>query len=295
MAVKFSGLGVAMITPFNSKGDVDYDATQRLVEHLIAGGANFLLALGTTGEAVTQTESEKVAFVKHVVKCNNGRLPIVVGVGGNNTSKVIEDLGVFSIEGIDAVLTVTPFYNKPTQKGLELHYREVAKHSKLPIIMYNVPGRTGVNMNAETTLRLANEVPNITGIKEASGNLNQMGYILRNRPAGFCVLSGDDGLLLPQLAIGADGVISVVGNALPRQFSQMIALAKQGNYTDARKIHLNLIALIDMLFAEGNPGGIKAAMSIIGISQNMVRLPLAPISDSLYQKMKAEIDRICGC
>lgn len=295
MAVKFSGLGVAMITPFNSRGDVDYDATQRLVEHLIAGGANFLLALGTTGEAVTQTESEKVAFVKHVVKCNNGRLPIVVGVGGNNTSKVIEDLGVFSIEGIDAVLTVTPFYNKPTQKGLELHYREVAKHSKLPIIMYNVPGRTGVNMNAETTLRLANEVPNITGIKEASGNLNQMGYILRNRPAGFCVLSGDDGLLLPQLAIGADGVISVVGNALPRQFSQMIALAKQGNYTDARKIHLNLIALIDMLFAEGNPGGIKAAMSIIGISQNMVRLPLAPISDSLYQKMKAEIDRICGC
>lgn len=295
MAVKFSGLGVAMITPFNSRGDVDYDATQRLVEHLIAGGANFLLALGTTGEAVTQTESEKVAFVKHVVKCNNGRLPIVVGVGGNNTSKVIEDLGVFSIEGIDAVLTVTPFYNKPTQKGLELHYREVAKHSKLPIIMYNVPGRTGVNMNAETTLRLANEVPNITGIKEASGNLNQMGYILRSRPAGFCVLSGDDGLLLPQLAIGADGVISVVGNALPRQFSQMIALAKQGNYTDARKIHLNLIALIDMLFAEGNPGGIKAAMSIIGISQNMVRLPLAPISDSLYQKMKAEIDRICGC
>lgn len=290
--ISLNGLGVAMVTPFNDKGEVDYDATERLVEYLIIGGANFLVALGTTGEAATLTDREKKSFVKCVIKTNNGRLPVVVGVGGNNTSQVVDALGDFDFDGIDAVLSVTPYYNKPTQKGLDLHFREIAKHSKLPVIMYNVPGRTGVNMTAETTLRLAHDVPNIVGIKEASGNISQMGYILRDKPADFMVLSGDDGLLLSQLALGAQGVISVIGNALPQQFSQMIKLAQQNNYTEASKIHLNLIKFIDQLFAEGNPCGIKAAMSIVGICNNKLRLPLAPISETLYQNMKDEIERI---
>ncbi|KAB2870490.1 MAG: 4-hydroxy-tetrahydrodipicolinate synthase [Bacteroidales bacterium] len=282
---QFRGLGVAMVTPFNQDKEIDYDATEKLIEHLATGGVDFLVVMGTTGESATLTDKEKRSLIKFVIKKNDGRLPIMLGIGGNDTNHIIEQIDDFDFDGIDAILSVTPYYNKPTQKGLELHFKAIAAQSELPIVLYNVPGRTGVNMTAETTLKLAHEVPNIIGIKEASGNLNQMSYILRDRPNNFLVLSGDDGLTLPQMSMGADGVISVVGNALPKRFSEMVKLAQQHNYVEASKIHLELIEIIDSLFVEGNPGGVKAALSILGIIDNNLRLPLAPISESAFYKL----------
>ena len=282
---KFRGLGVAMVTPFNQDKEIDYDATEKLIEHLVIGGVDFLVVMGTTGESATLTDKEKRSLIKFVLKKNDGRLPIMLGIGGNDTNHIIEQIDDFDFDGIDAILSVTPYYNKPTQKGLELHFKAIAAESELPIVLYNVPGRTGVNMTAETTLKLAHEVPNIIGIKEASGNLNQMSYILRDRPENFLVLSGDDGLTLPQMSMGADGVISVVGNALPKRFSQMVKLAQQHNFVEASIIHLELIEIIDSLFVEGNPGGVKAALSILGIVDNNLRLPLAPISESAFYKL----------
>lgn len=282
---KFRGLGVAMVTPFDQEKEIDYDATERLIEYLISGGVDFIVVLGTTGEAATLTDKEKRSLVKFVIRKNDGRLPIMLGIGGNNTNRIVELIEDYDFDGIDAILSVVPYYNKPTQKGLELHFKTIAAESPVPLVLYNVPGRTSVNMTAETTLKLAHEVPGIIGIKEASGNLNQIGYILRDRPSDFLVLSGDDGLTLPQMAIGVDGVISVVGNALPGRFSEMVKLAQQHSYTEAAKIHLELIEIIDSLFVEGNPGGVKAALSILGIIENNLRLPLAPISESAYYKL----------
>ena len=288
----FRGLGVAMVTPFESNKEIDYKSTEKLLEHLIAGGVNYLVLQGTTGESVVLTDDEKEDFIKFVIKKNDGRLPIVIGMGGNNTTKLIKNIKDFDFDGIDAILSVTPYYNKPTQKGLELHYRALAAQSPVPIILYNVPGRTGVNMTAETTLKLAHEVPNIIAVKEASGNLNQQTYILRDKPEGFLVISGDDGLAFPQIAMGMDGVISVVGNALPKEFSSLINFALAGNLDEARIIHLKLIEFIDTLFVEGNPGGIKAALEILGIIENNLRLPLAPISESAYYKLQILIENL---
>ncbi len=286
MNSKFKGLGVAMVTPFNREKEIDFDATERMVEHLIGGGVNYLVVLGTTGESVTLSDKEKKSLVKFVIKQNKKRVPIVVGVGGNDTRHVIETIDNYDYDDIDAILSVTPYYNKPTQKGLELHYKEIAAKSPVPVIMYNVPGRTGVNMTAETTLKLA-QVPNIIATKEASGNLNQISYILRDKPADFMVISGDDGLILPQLAMGMDGLISVIGNALPKQLSEMMKLCVNNNYPKANEINLKLVELIDNLFVEGNPGGIKAALSVLGLVENNLRLPLAPVSDSTYNKISA--------
>lgn len=285
IAEKFRGLGVAMVTPFIQDKEIDYDATERLIEHLIKGGIDFLVVQGTTGESATLTDKEKRSLIKFVIKKNDGRLPIMLGIGGNDTNHIIDQIDEYDFDGIDAILSVTPYYNKPTQKGLELHFKAIAAQSSLPIVLYNVPGRTGVNMTAETTLKLAHEVSNIIGVKEASGNLNQMSYILRDRPENFLVLSGDDGLTLPQMSMGADGVISVVGNALPKRFSEMVKLAQQHNFVEASKIHLELIEIIDSLFVEGNPGGVKAALSILGVVDNNLRLPLAPISESAFYKL----------
>jgi 4-hydroxy-tetrahydrodipicolinate synthase len=246
-----------MVTPFDQEKEIDYEATERLIEHLIINGTDYLVVLGTTGESATLSDKEKKSFVKFVIKKTNERVPIVVGIGGNNTDHVIETIEDYDYDGIDAILSVTPYYNKPTQKGLELHYRAIASKSPLPIILYNVPGRTGVNMTAETTLKLAHEVPNIIGVKEASGNMAQITYILRDRPEDFLVISGDDGLTLPLLSIGGDGVISVVGNAFPRQFSQMVKLGVQRRFCRGRKIHTRIMEIIDALFAEGSPGGVK--------------------------------------
>ncbi len=281
---KLQGLGVALVTPFDQKKEIDYNATKQLIEFLIQGGANFLVVLGTTGEAATLSEKEKKALVKFVVKQAGKRVPIIVGVGGNSTAHVIENLDSYDYDDIDAILSVTPYYNKPSQKGLELHFKEIASKSPVPVILYNVPGRTGVNMTAETTLKLA-QVPNIIGIKEASGNLNQLSYILRDKPESFLIMSGDDGLALPQLAMGIDGVISVLGNAFPKPFSEMIKFGLAGNFVEARKINNKLIEITDALFVEGNPAGIKAALSIQGIIENYLRLPLAPVSESTFNKL----------
>jgi len=284
MSNKFKGLGVAMVTPFNQEKEIDYNATERLIEHLIGGGVNYLVVLGTTGETATLSDKEKKVLVKFVIKQNKKRVPIIVGVGGNNTKHVIESIDNYDYDDIDAILSVTPYYNKPSQKGLELHFKEIAANSPVPVILYNVPGRTGVNMTAETTLKLA-QVPNIIAVKEASGNLNQISYILRDKPANFSVISGDDGLILPQLALGMDGLISVLGNALPKPLSEMIKLGMNGNFEEARKINLNLIEIIDTLFVEGSPSGIKAALSIKGLMENSLRLPLAPVSESTFNKL----------
>lgn len=281
-----------MVTPFTSTNAIDYKAVERLVEHLITGRVNYIVLLGTTAESVTLTETEKQELVSFVVKQNNKRVPLVVGMGGNNTSALINSIHKFNFTGIDAILSVTPYYNKPTQKGLELHYKAIAAETDLPIILYNVPGRTGVNMTADTTLKLARDVKNIVAVKEASGNLNQQSYILRDKPSDFLVISGDDGLVLPQIAMGLDGVISVVGNALPRQFSSLVQLALAGNYNQAREIHYKLTEIIDNLFVEGNPGGVKAALNILGIIENNLRLPLAPVSDATFNKLKSLIDKL---
>ena len=288
----FRGLGVAMVTPFDSRKEIDYEATEKLLEHLISGGIDYLVLQGTTGESVTLSEDEKYDFIQFIIKKNDGRLPIVVGMGGNNTSKLAKNIKDFDFDGIDAILSVTPYYNKPTQKGLELHYRALAAQSPVPIILYNVPGRTGVNMTAETTLKLAHEVPNIIAVKEASGNLNQQTYILRDKPEGFLVLSGDDGLAFPQIAMCMDGVISVVGNAFPKQFSTLVHHALNGNIAEAKEMQYKLIELIDTLFIEGNPGGIKAALEILKIIENNLRLPLAPISESAYYKLSILIENM---
>ncbi|MHC1704560.1 MAG: 4-hydroxy-tetrahydrodipicolinate synthase [Tenuifilaceae bacterium] len=290
MSEKFKGLGVAMVTPFNHEKEIDYNATKRLIEFLIEGGVDYLVVLGTTGETATLSDKEKKALVKFVVKQNNERVPIVIGVGGNNTNHVLETIEDYDYDGIDAILSVTPYYNKPSQKGLELHFRSIASKSPVPVILYNVPGRTGVNMTAETTLKLAHEVPNVVAIKEASGNLNQISYILRDKPESFQVISGDDGLTLPQLAMGLDGVISVFGNAFPKQFSQLVKLGLNGDFVEARKLHLNYIEVIDSLFMEGSPAGVKAALNIMGIMDNSLRLPLAPISESAFYKLSLLIE-----
>jgi 4-hydroxy-tetrahydrodipicolinate synthase len=237
-------------------------------------------------------DQEKHDLVRFVVKANRGRVPIVLGMGGNSTSSLISSISKFDLSGIDGILSVTPYYNKPSQKGLELHYKAIASETKLPIILYNVPGRTGVNMSAETTLKLANDVPNIVAVKEASGNLNQQSYILRDKPKDFLVISGDDGLVLPQLAMGFDGVISVVGNVLPKEFSSMIKYAMVGDYDKARELHLRLIEVIDCQFVEGNPAGAKASLEILGLIKNVLRLPLAPVSQNTYNKLKGLINKL---
>lgn len=284
MNSKFKGLGVAMVTPFNREKEIDFDATERMVEHLIGGGVNYLVVLGTTGESVTLSDKEKKSLVKFVVKQNKKRVPIVVGVGGNDTRHVIETIENYDYDDIDAILSVTPYYNKPSQKGLELHFREIAANSPVPIILYNVPGRTGVNMTAETTLKLAQD-PKFIAVKEASGNLNQISYILRDKPEHFMVISGDDGLILPQLALGMDGLISVLGNVLPKPLSEMINLGLNGNFTEARKVNLKFVEIIDTIFVEGSPSGIKAALSIKGLIENNLRLPIAPVSEATFNKL----------
>lgn len=292
MNSKFKGLGVAMVTPFDFEKEIDYNATERMVEHLIGGGVDYLVLLGTTGESVVLSDDEKREFVDFVIDKNDGRVPVVVGMGGHDTAKLLKSIKSFNFNGVDGILSVTPYYNKPTQKGLELHFRAVAAQSPLPLIIYNVPGRTGVNMSAETTLKLAHEVPNIVAVKEASGNLTQQSYILRDRPEGFLVLSGDDGLAMPQLCMGMDGVISVVGNVLPKEFSMLVKKTMKGELDIAREQHYKLIEIIDALFLDGNPGGAKAALSILGLIDNNLRLPLAPVSESVHYKLQILLENI---
>lgn len=282
----FSGTGVALITPFRrGQETVDFTRLETLIENIIAAGIDYIVALGTTSEAATMTESERAAVQEFIVETVNGRRPIMLGLGGNNTLNITDQLARTNFDGISGILSVTPYYNKPNQRGLMAHYRSVAEASPVPVVIYNVPGRTGVNLSAETTLTLAAECPNIIGIKEASGNMQQIMEILRSRPAGFRVISGDDSLTYPMLALGADGVISVIANALPAQMSQMVHSALKGDFKHALPLHMQLLPLMNAIFEEGNPTGIKALLEVQGSIQNVLRLPLVKASKTLSNKL----------
>ncbi len=290
MKANIKGVGVALITPFSDSGGVDFGALGRLLSRVTAGGADYLVVLGTTAETPTLSAAEKDEVTKFITSENNGRLPIVIGIGGNCTVEVVEHIRCFDFTGIDAVLSVVPYYNKPSQEGVYQHYKAIAEVSPRPVIMYNIPGRTGVNMTAETTLRLAYDYRNIVAVKEASGNLSQMAYILRDRPKSFRVISGDDNLTLPLMAMGGDGVISVVANACPEKFCHMVHLLQQGNVAAATCLHLELLEMVDALFSEGNPVGVKAALAYYGVIRNNLRLPLVRSSAVLDEKLKKLIE-----
>lgn len=292
MSLNLRGVGVALVTPFTDGGQVDYPALTALIEHVTTGGVDYLVVLGTTGEPATMTTEEKHHVVRHCVAHNIGNLPIVVGIGGNNTAEVVRSLQTFDLSGVSAILSVTPYYNKPNQNGLFAHFSAVLEASPLPVILYNVPGRTGVNMTAETTLKLAHAFPGkAIAVKEASGNLSQAAYILRDRPDGFFVLSGEDNLAMATVAMGGDGVISVSANAFPDTFCCMIHATLAGNIHQAAPLNLTLHEVTDLLFAEGNPVGVKAALAIKGLMANNLRLPLVPASEALCQKIRYQIDK----
>ncbi|MBW6483955.1 MAG: 4-hydroxy-tetrahydrodipicolinate synthase [Vicingaceae bacterium] len=282
----FRGTGVAIVTPFKSDQNIDYDALERLVEHLIQNGIDYLVIQGTTGESVTLTQKEKKETLAFVIKINNNRLPIVLGLGGNCTQSIIDTIETIDLTGVDAILSVSPYYNKPTQEGIYQHYKAIAAATTKPIILYNVPGRTSSNILPTTTLRLANDCKNIIGIKEASGNLEQGMEIIKNKPTDFLVISGDDALTLPFIASGGDGVISVLANAFPKGFSTMVNAALSGNIKEAQNLHYKYFDIIHYLFCEGNPAGIKATLKVLGITGDTVRLPLVNVSDTIFNKIK---------
>jgi len=281
------GTGVALITPFDNRGAVDYKALERVIDSVIFGGVEYLVTLGTTGEAPTLTKKEKTDIIRFTCDKARDRVPVVVGIGGNNTNELISDLESFPLDECVAVLSASPYYNKPSQEGLFQHYKTLAEASPKPILVYNVPGRTGRNVSAETTLHLANEVENIAGIKEASGDMAQCMLILRDRPEDFLVVSGDDALALPQLACGMDGVISVAANCFPKQFSEMVRLGLKGDFSGAKKINDLLIEVYEILFSENNPAGAKAFMAEEGLIENYLRLPLVPLGKELLKRIKA--------
>jgi len=287
---QFKGAGVALVTPFSADMSIDFPALRQLVREQIAGGTNFLVVQGTTGESPTLTSDEKLKVLETVQEENNGQLPIVYGVGGNNTMAVAEAFSKIPA-GVDGILSVAPYYNKPIQRGFVAHYKAIAQATDLPIIMYNVPGRTGSNMLAETTLELA-EVKNIVAMKEASGNMEQIMEIIRCRPADFLVLSGDDALTMPLIAAGADGVISVVANSFPKQFSQMVTASLNGDLATARKLHYDLLPITKLFFTEGNPGGVKIALEELGWMAPHMRLPLVQVSDNLRTAIQQETKKL---
>lgn len=284
----FKGLGIALITPFTSDGSVDYNALIRIIDYQLDNGADFLCILATTGETPCLTKDEKSAIKTLVVNRVKGRVPILMGCGGNNTRAVVEEIRETDWLGVSGVLSVCPYYNKPSQEGLYRHFKAIAEASPLPVVLYNVPGRTGINLKAETTVRLAEDCENIIAIKEAGGSLEQVDEIIKNKPARFDVISGDDALTFPMIASGAAGVISVIGNALPKEFSRMIRLEFNGEYEAARKIHHRFTELYSLLFVDGNPAGVKALLHEMGMIENELRLPLVPTRITTMQKM-AEI------
>lgn len=284
---KFKGLGIALITPFKADGSIDFKALAKLVDYQLSHGADFLCILGTTAETPTLTTEEKHQIRDLVVERVAGRVPLLMGCGGNCTAAVINELTSNDWTGIDGVLSVCPMYNKPSQEGLYRHFRAVAQASPVPVVLYNVPGRTGVNMTAETTLRLARDCENVVAIKEASGNITQMDDIIKNKPANFDVISGDDGITFPLITLGAVGVISVIGNALPAEFSRMVRLALKGEYAPALHIHHKFTELFKLLFVDGNPAGVKAMLHAMGVIENELRLPLVPTTIVTMEKISA--------
>lgn len=281
----FKGLGIALVTPFTQEGEVDYTALSRLVDYQLANGADFLCILATTGETPTLTAEEKAKIKQMVIEKAGDKVPVLMGCGGNNTAEVVRELKEADFAGIDGILSVCPYYNKPSQEGLYQHFKAIAAASPLPVVLYNVPGRTGVNLKAETTVRLAKDCPNIVAIKEASGSLEQVDEIIKNKPDSFDVISGDDALTFPMIACGAAGVISVIGNALPKEFSRMIRLEMKGEIEAARKIHHRFTDLFNLLFVDGNPAGVKAMLHEMGMIENVLRLPLVPTRLTTMQRI----------
>lgn len=290
--INLKGLGVALVTPFKEDESVDYEALGRLVDYLLQNGADYLVVLGTTAETPTLTEEEKKKITELVVTRVRRRIPIVLGVGGNCTRAIVEKLKKDDFEGINAILSVVPYYNKPSQEGIYQHYKAIAEATELPIVLYNVPGRTGVNMTAETTLRIARDFKNVIAIKEASGNITQMDDIIKNKPANFDVISGDDGITFPLITLGAVGVISVIGNAFPREFSRMVRLALQGDYANALTIHHKFAELFKLLFVDGNPAGVKAMLNAMGMVENKLRLPLVPTRITTFEAMRRILNEL---
>lgn len=278
------GMGVALVTPFNSDSSVDYDALGRIIDYIINGNADFIVVLGTTGETPALFADEKEKIRKFAVAHTAGRVPLVLGVGGNNTMLVVDELKSIDLTGFSAILSVVPYYNKPSQEGIYCHYETIANNSPLPVILYNVPGRTGVNMTAATTLRLATH-PNIIGVKEASGNFIQIEEIIKNKPADFNVISGDDAITYPLMTLGAVGVISVIGNAFPREFGKMVRLCLRGDFDSALPIHFRFTELFNLLFVDGNPAGVKCTLNALGLCDNVLRLPLVPTRVSTNEKI----------
>lgn len=290
--INLKGMGVALITPFKKDKTVDYDALARLLEYQIKNGVDYLVALGTTAETATLSPDERKQVKTFIVERVAGRVPLVIGIGGNNTMALVEELKTSDLSAFSAVLSVVPYYNKPSQEGLYQHYKAIAEASPVPVILYNVPGRTGVNMTAETTLRLARDFDNIIGIKEASGNITQMDDIIKNKHEDFMVISGDDGITFPLITLGAVGVISVIGNAFPREFSRMVRLALEGDYERALTIHHRFTELFSLLFVDGNPAGVKCLLNAMGYIENELRLPLVPTRITTYEKIRRVLDSL---
>ncbi len=290
--MNLTGMGVALITPFKQDKSVDYPALARLLEYIIQNKADYIVVLGTTAETATLTEEEKKSVKEFVVERVNRRVPLVLGVGGNNTKALTDYLKENDLSAFNAILSVVPYYNKPSQEGIYQHYKAIAEASPIPVILYNVPGRTGVNMTAETTLRLARDFENIIGVKEASGNITQMDDIIKNKPADFMVISGDDGITFPLITLGAVGVISVIGNAFPKEFSRMVRLALHGQYDQALQIHHKFTELFSLLFVDGNPAGVKCLLNAKGMIENELRLPLVPTRITTYEKIRKVLNEL---
>jgi 4-hydroxy-tetrahydrodipicolinate synthase len=289
---KFKGTGVAIVTPFKNDSSIDFSALGRVINHVIKGGINYIVALGTTGESVTLTKDEKKAIVSYVIEAVDSRVPLIVGIGGNNTQEVINSIRQTDLSGIDGLLSVAPYYNKPTQRGLFQHFKAIATWSPVPVIMYNVPGRTSCNISADTCLELAHQCENITGIKEASGDISQIMKIIKGKPENFGVISGDDMLTIPIIAVGGIGVISVLGNAFPAAWTELVNHALKNNFKSAREIQFRYLEMIELLFTEGNPAGIKAMLSVMNICQNTLRLPLVPVSRTTMTRIQKAVEEI---
>lgn len=292
MLKQLRGTGTALVTPFTSGFRIDFESLGKVINHNIEGGVDFLVSLGTTGESATLTWEEKVQVLEFTAEKINGRVPLVAGFGGYSTDAVVKAVKGFHFSGIEAILSVSPYYNKPTQEGIYQHYKALSDVAPVPVILYNVPGRTGSNIKAETTLRMAHELPNIAAVKEASGDLVQCMEIVRDKPDDFIVLSGDDALTLPLLSFGFDGVISVIANAFPQQFSDMTRFALEGDFKEASKLHLKLLNMMKLLFTDGNPGGAKYALQCLGLCQNYLRLPLVPVNDKVADLIARETELI---
>lgn len=289
---KFHGTGVAMVTPFNTNSSIDHSGLKNIIDYIISGGVEYIVSLGTTGEAATLSSDEKKEIWEVTAEHTAGRVPLIAGIGGNNTAEVVRDIKKFDNGAYDAILSVSPYYSKPSQEGIYQHYKAIAEASDLPVLLYNVPGRTGMNMTADTTLRLAHDFKNIIGTKEASGSFDQFNIIIRDKPEDFLIISGDDAIALPLISAGAVGVISVIGNALPGILSTMVRMCLDGKFIEAQPLHYSLVEFTSLCFAEGNPGGVKTALNLLKICQDNLRLPLVKVGTDTTSKIENELKRL---